>query len=134
MSAPLVYMWVAHFEDERILPQFDFETGSENLYKAALEYPSRIKKLGFYPIPVDLAQKIEAPVLSKPLPRYEVNIPEGAKPIILRRNYIKYGFRTGRVKERSIVYILGWKKDDKYSLMFIDDEGSVELSDDFNYK
>jgi len=134
MSAPLVYMWVAHFEDGRILPQFDFETGVENLYRAVLEYPSRIKKLGFYPIPPDLATKIEAPVLSKPLPRYEVNIPEGTKPIILKRNYIKYGFRTGRIKERSIIYILGWKKGSEYSLMFIDDEGNVEMSADFEYK
>jgi len=126
-------MWIAHFEDGRILPQFDFETGIENLYRAVLEYPSRIKKLGFYPIPTDLATKIEAPVLSKPLPRYEVNIPEGAKPVILRRNYIKYGLRTG-IKERSIIYILGWKKGAEYSLMYIDDEGDVELSDDFNYK
>jgi len=133
MSAPLVFMWVTHFEDGRILPQFDFETGSENLYKAALEYPSRIKKLGFYPIPVDLAQKIEAPVLPRLLPRYEVNIPEGAKPIILRRNYIKYGLRTG-IKERSIIYILGWKKGDEYSLMYIHDDGHVEMSDNFEYK
>jgi len=134
MSAPLCYMWVAHVEDDRILPQFDFETGVENLYRAVKEYPSKLKKLGFYPIPPDLAGKIKAPVVSRPLPRYEVNIPEGAEPVILRRNYIRYGLRTGRIKERSIIYILGWKKGSEYSLMFIDDEGSVELSDDFNYK
>jgi len=134
MSAPLVYMWVAHFEDGRILPQFDFEEGFENLYKSALEYPSRIKKLGFYPIPEELAKKIKVPVISKPLPRYEVIVPKEAKPIILRRNYIKYGLLTGKIKERSIIYILGWKKGDEYSLMYINDEGEVELSDNFNYK
>jgi len=128
-------MWVATFEDGRCLPQFDFETGNENLYRLALEYPSRIVKLGFYPIPLELARKIKtAQVIPKPLPRYEVVIPRGAKPVILRRNIIKYGLFTGKIKERSIIYLLGWKKGDEYSLMFIDDEGSVELSDDFNYK
>jgi len=135
MSAPLVYMWVATFEDGRCLPQFDFETGKENLYRAVKEYPSKLKKLGFYPIPPELAGKVKtAQAISKPLPRYEVVIPKGAEPVILRRNIIKYGLFTGKIKERSIIYLLGWKKDGKYSLMFIDDEGSVEMSDDFNYK
>jgi len=135
VSAPLVYMWIATFEDGRCIPQFDFETGEENLYKAVKEYPSRLKKVGFYPIPPELAGKVKtAQAISKPLPRYEVVIPKGAEPVILRRNIIKYGLFTGKIRERSIIYVLGWKRGNEYSLMFIDDEGSVEMSDDFNYK
>ena len=131
---PLVFFWLAEYKDGKCFAQFDVETGEENLFRDVDQF--RLKKFGWYPFPLPFAVFLQGKghnVLSKDLPSYEIELQPGQRLIVLRRNIFK-PFKDGG--ERYTVYMLGWWKGSQHgpqekSIMFIKEDGSVVLSDDF---
>lgn len=95
---PLVYMWIAHYEEE-VLPQFDPETGIENKFSAV--DLKRITKFGFYPFSEKMARKIweasQLVVISTDNPVYEVLLKPHHELFFRRTNLIvEYTYRVCR--------------------------------------
>jgi len=141
-TRPLRFFWVAFYEENIVFPQFDLETGKENLYKEIEQ--ERVVKFGIFPISLKLGAKIQEHgvknIPSVTLPSYVVHLTKGDELIYVRRNAIQVGmFTDGSSKElqREIMYILGTKKRVgrgwRNSLIFVDESGNVVLSSDFNY-
>lgn len=101
---PIVYMWIAQYNDGQALPQFNPETGEENLFKEVDH--SRLVKFGFYPFSEKMAKLIYGfnglVVIPSFNPSYEIDVGKGQELFARRRNMIK--IQTG---ERWIVYHLG---------------------------
>jgi len=109
-------MWVAHYDNGDCLPQYDPETKKENMWSDVDK--TRLVKLGYYPYNSDF-QII--PIMS-----FELDIKEGFKPIIFRRNSI-----TVNVREEDkfgTEYILGYENGDGVKhLIGISDIGKVRI-------
>lgn len=150
-SHPLKLFWIAFYDkpfgapDAETFPQFDPETGQENLFRD-LE-PTRVRSIGWFPFSVEFAERVAKapgsttwPVPSF-LPPYVVHLQEGQRPIVLRRNFIQTCLGdNGNVKEtgqREIIYMLGWQQTHRgrniKSIMFIHEDGHVELSKNFEH-
>jgi|Deesub1362A_J573_1020465.scaffolds.fasta_scaffold04856_9 hypothetical protein len=123
-NPPLVFMWVAWYEDETTFPQFDFETGKENPFKAVKQ--NKMIKFGWYPIPQDFAEKIGDVVESRTwLPYYEVNLGKEDKLIAKREGKIDYTINNGlQLLSHTKKYVLGIEG--KF-VMHIDEFGNVEV-------
>jgi len=97
-------MWIAQYNDGQALPQFNPETGEENLFKEVDH--SRLVKFGFYPFSEKMAKLIYGfnglVVIPSFNPSYEIDVGKGQELFARRRNMIK--IQTG---ERWIVYHLG---------------------------
>jgi len=106
---PLAYFWVAEYEDGTALPQFDPETGKENLFRYVDQ--TRLKRFGWYPFSESMAQKIFKEnglvVIPTNLSSHVIELKKEEKLIAKRENTIQYIPLTGEVVERKIVYILG---------------------------
>ena len=105
---PLVYFWIAEYSDGSALPQFDPETGKENLFRDV--GPLRLKRFGWYPFTPRLAKKIwEAenviviPTCNKV---YAIEIEKGKKLVAYRTNSIKLHSRSG-IERGETAYVLG---------------------------
>lgn len=90
MSQEIPFFWIAFYKDGSILPQYDFQTGKQNLFKEIDQ--SKLDKFGWFPIPKDLAKKIGDPrIVSKDnLPYYVLKLRENQRLIALRREYQKF--------------------------------------------
>ena len=85
----LVYMWIAEYKNGRVLPQFDLETGRENLNIFHLADVSDLKGFGWYPFSRYFAQKVqnslrkyqhvEVDVQPSNLPIQRINLNNGDK-------------------------------------------------------
>lgn len=89
---PLVYFWIAFYDDNTCLPQFDFETGKENKFKDIEQ--ERLVKFGLYPFNAPLAIKANM-VAGQIVAREEEGIPphtlvlrKEQRLIYCRRNFI----------------------------------------------
>lgn len=91
---PPVYFWIAEYNDGQALPQFDVESGKENLFKDIDQ--SKLKRFGWYPFTLEFAEKIgEAGVVVRvlPLPHHVLELKSNQRLIAKREQEIKnYSF------------------------------------------
>ena len=106
---PLVYFWIAEYSGGSAFPQFDPETGEENLFRDVDQ--SKLKRFGWYPFTPGLAKKIyEAegilviPTCNRP---YVIEIQNGQKLVAHRTCSIKMRMRSGGIERGETVYVLG---------------------------
>ena len=145
-NPPLVFFWIAEYNDNTALPQFDPDTCKENLFKDIDQ--SRLKAFGWYPFPKEFAEKLRSKgvnAVSKPLNFYRIELKEGWRLIAFRRNAIKYGLTgMGAIssqKNRVLWYALGFQTTVRFgkrernvkAIMFIDSDGNVVMSHDHNW-
>jgi len=84
---PLVFFWVAFYSDETVLPQFDFKTGKENLFRNIDQ--KKLVKFGLFPFQKDFAEKVGKMVRFKSnLPFFILKLNDGQRLIYVRRNFI----------------------------------------------
>jgi len=86
----LVYMWIAHYNDNTSLPQFDLYSFKENAFKDINE--DKLIKFGLYPFPPTLANNLRKNgyfAISIPfLPTYEIEIKKPQRLIHYRETYL----------------------------------------------
>jgi hypothetical protein len=106
---PLVYFWIAEYTDGSALPQFDPETGKENMFSEVDH--RRLKRFGWYPFSVELAQRIWEAERTVVVPSrnrvYTVALERGDELVAYRTNAIKMRMRSGGVEYAETVYVLG---------------------------
>jgi DNA-directed RNA polymerase subunit RPC12/RpoP len=90
---PLRFMWIAHFDDNTSIPEYDLFNFTRNSFQDVLDKESHLIKFGLYPFPPRLANEINRRnidnVISIPfLPHYEINIDSFKRIIFRRRNFI----------------------------------------------
>lgn len=91
-NIPLIYMWIAFYDNRQVLPQFDFETGIENPYVSIDQ--TKLIKFGLFPINKDFSDKINNVagrqiVESKNVPIHILKLDKNQRLIYVRRNYIR---------------------------------------------
>ena len=114
----LRYFWIAEYKDGTALPQFDPETGDENLFSEINQ--SNLIRFGWYPFSEELSKKAENSLYNPFLPKYILNIKQDDKLVAKRRNYIE---RIGQIENRKTEYLLG----NQNFTMIIDEYGNVEV-------
>jgi len=103
---PLVYMWIAEYNDDSCLPQFDPETGRANRF-AEIDQ-SKLCRFGWYPFSAEMAAKIlDMTVIPTRNPYHVVELKEGDKLFAVRRNHIEFGIMGGGVRRVESLYLLG---------------------------
>lgn len=89
---PLVFFWIAFYKDGTCLPQFDVNTGKENLFKDIDQ--SKLEKFGLFPFNTSLALSanvMAGQVVAKEvenLPYFILKLKEEQRLISVRRNKI----------------------------------------------
>jgi len=125
-------MWVAEYEDGTVFPQFDSSTGKENLFKDI--DMNRLKRFGWHNFSPELAQElfVKGVQVRSTYPPISVvlDIKRDEELVATRRNKIKYSVGGG-YQHTETVYVLG-VKDKAY--VFISEDGTIEMSTDFNYR
>jgi len=129
---PPTYFWIAYYRNGQALPQYDPETCNENLFKNIDQ--TNLTKFGWYPFSPEFAgrikQKKDYDVKCRFLPSYEMFLGKGQRLIAVQRQSIKMG------NLRKTVYLLGWQNTiegkNVKSIMFIHEDGSVKLGEDYN--
>ena len=156
-------MWIAEFTDGTVVPQFDPHTGKENkadpdwlpsktvsmasvsdydketLIGHLKDKEIKVKKLGWHNFSPKLATMLQAhgqPVKSTYPPiSVVVDVKEDEELVAARRMQKKWGLAGEKIYlDRGTgptVYILGIK--DK-AYIFISEDGTIEMSSDYNYK
>ena len=106
---PLVYFWIAEYTDGTALPQFDVEMGKENKF-GEVDH-QRLKRFGWYPFSVELAQRIldaeKIVVVPSKNKSYTIALERGDRLVAHRTNAIKLRMSSGGVEHAEIVYVLG---------------------------
>ena len=91
-TRPLVYFWIAEYNDQKKLYQFDPITYKPSKFTDIDQ--NRLVKFGIYPIPKDMEEGIKdagTPVVAIPfLPKYEINLTENRRLIYFRDNFISH--------------------------------------------
>lgn len=129
---PLVFMWIAEYEDGTVFPQFDPSTVKENLFKDI--DMKRLKRFGWHNFSPQLAQAlfdrgVEVRSTYPPI-SVVLDIKKGEELVATRRNTIKYS-PGGGYQHAETIYVLGIR--DK-AYVFISEDGTIEMSTDFNYR
>lgn len=132
----LVYHWIAIYDDDQALPQFDPQTGVENRFKEVDH--SKLKSFGWYPFTEALAEKVNRlfqkvsntlRAAARTLPYYTIDLEPGRDLITYRRGHLTY---VGEQKHE-YVYLLGYgDKEGDCDIMYIYEDGHVIMSKDFN--
>lgn len=74
MSSPILHLfWIAEYDDGTALPQFDPDTGKENVFSEVDQ--SRLVRFGWYSFSPKLAQKVENAVVNPLLNSYVLELP-----------------------------------------------------------
>lgn len=133
---PPCFFWIAHYNDETSLPQYDPRTGEENSFKDIDQ--SKLKSFGWYPFTAALAKRIPQKVVVNPFLHPVILHLEGERRLIaVRRNFVHFGFRSG-IKKRETLYLLGYQETiagrNHKTILFIDEQGNVVVSSDFNFR
>jgi len=129
---PISHFWVAIYDDDLAVSQFDLYTGKEVLYKDVDVI--RVKNIGWYPITHETlplfmsANPTHNLVIGLGLLR--LDIPPGKEFVILRRNKLRYSFDHIVDNPRETFYMLGLKGN---LYAFMNSIGNVELTEDFNH-
>jgi hypothetical protein len=117
MITKLKYFWIAEYNDGNALPQFDPETGIENLFKNIDQ--TKLIRFGLYPFTMELSKKVNCSDFNPFLRKIVINL-DGNKLIFKRRNYI---IIQGIKEKRHIEYLLGTKD----YILYIDESGNLEV-------
>ena len=121
---PLVYFWISEYTDGFALPQFDPETGRENKFSEVDH--QKLKRFGWYPFSLKLAQKILTGKKIRVIPTrnwsYTVTVEKGDRLVAYRTNTIKLHTRKGGVDHGKTVYVLGVEGE---KILQINEEGNV---------
>ena len=115
----LKYFWIAEYNDGLALPQFDFDTGIENLFKEINQ--SKLIRFGLYTFSFVLSEKVSCSTPSLISLKYVINLTKNDKLFFCRRNYIEI---KGKTEYRYIEYLLGIQE--KY-ILHIDEFGNIEI-------
>lgn len=87
---PPVYMWIAEYSGGSALPQFDPETGKENLFRDVDQ--SKLKRFGWYPFATELSAKIYEKTGAVTVPTsnssYMIELKNGDKLVAKRENIL----------------------------------------------
>ena len=106
---PLVYFWIAEYNNGTALPQFDPQTGKENKFSEINH--KKLKHFGWHPFTKELAQRIlkneKMTVIPSRNPSYTVTLEKGDKLVAHRTNTIKLNTRKNEANYRETVYVLG---------------------------
>lgn len=114
----LKYFWIAEYSDKTAFPQFDPETGNENLFKDIDQ--SRLVRFGLYPFSDELSKKVACGISNPFLPKFVINLNNTDKLFFKRRNYIE---RCGQMEYRYIEYLIGTQN----YVLCIDEFGNTEI-------
>ena len=134
MRKPLVFFWIAEFEDGKAIPQFRPENGEEILFKEVLERMKVVQliRIGWYPFSHELAERVNStgtPAFPSTLPTYRVPLDGEKRPIIKR--VVELAGDSGTMKNE--FYILGWQRTvdgrNEKDIITIDGKGNVEISE-----
>ncbi|MCW4016816.1 MAG: hypothetical protein NWF06_10635 [Candidatus Bathyarchaeota archaeon] len=121
---PLVYFWIAEYTDGSALPQFDPETGKENMFLEVNQ--QKLERFGWYPFSMELFQKIlkteKILVVPTKNPSYTISLEQGDKLVAYRTNTIKLRIHKGGAAHKPIVYVLGVEGK---QVMHIDEGGNL---------
>ncbi|HEY4674475.1 MAG TPA: hypothetical protein VIH48_00300 [Candidatus Bathyarchaeia archaeon] len=121
---PLVFFWIAEYEDGKAVAQFDPDTGEEKTF--ALVQEDRLIAFGWYPFKPELSGRITKKsglvTIATNNPSYRVKLEKGDKLIAKRENVVRLNIK-GEVVSRETAYILG-KVGGK--ILRICEDGSVE--------
>lgn len=132
-----MFMWIAEYEDGSVFPQFDPKTGKENRF-GDLDM-EKLKKFGWHNFSPELARElfvkgVEVRSTYPPISAV-LEVQEGEELVAVRRHTKRYGFSpAARIYDRGeapIVYVLGIKGK---AFVFIGEDGTIEMSTDFNYR
>jgi hypothetical protein len=106
---PLVYFWIAEYDDGSALPQFDPETGRENRFSEVDQL--KLRRFGWHPFSLKLAQKIlkteETVVVPTRNPSYTVSVEKDDRLVAYRTNTVRLQMRKEGVDHEETVYVLG---------------------------
>lgn len=106
---PLVYFWIAEYTDGSVLQQFDSATGREHRFSEVDQ--TKLKRFGWYPFTVDLAQKIlkteKLVVFPAQNRSYSVSLKSGDRLVAYRTNTVKLPARNCGIRHGETVYVLG---------------------------
>jgi predicted RNA-binding Zn-ribbon protein involved in translation (DUF1610 family) len=88
---PLIYWWIAFYNDGQCLPQFDVETGKENPFSSIEQ--DKLEKFGLFPFNAQLTIKANISagfVVARELelPFFIQKLQKGQRLIYVRRNFI----------------------------------------------
>ena len=129
---PISHFWVAIYDDDTAISQFDIHTGKEVLYKHV--DVTRVKNIGWYPITNKMlplfVQANPTHNLILGLGLLRINVSPGKEYVILRRNKLKYSFSHKVENPRETFYMLG-VKGNLYA--FMNSLGNVEMTEDYNH-
>lgn len=115
------FFWVAEYNNNTILPQFDLKTGKENLY-SDIE-TNKLVKIGWHPFTAELSKMIPGSIFNPLLSKYVLNIRPNDEIFIRRRNHIQ---RIGKIEKRFTEYILG----NQDFILVINEDGNCEIKYD----
>jgi hypothetical protein len=106
---PLVYFWIAEYDDGSALPQFDPETGRENRFSEVDQL--KLRRFGWHPFSLKLAQKRlkteETVVVPNRNPSYTVSVEKDDRLVAYRTNTVRLQMRKEGVDHEETVYVLG---------------------------
>ena len=109
MKSNITYFWIAEFGDE-CLPQFDPESGKENMYSIVMNRIDELTAIGWYPVTEKLCDIVTDDIVVPPTSAKPIRITckpgEGNRVRILRRNLIHYGI-IHNIETRDIVFVIG---------------------------
>jgi hypothetical protein len=121
---PLVYFWIAEYDDGSALPQFDPETGRENRF-SEIDH-RKLRRFGWHPFSPKLAQKILEAEKTAVVPTanlsYTVSLKGEDKLVAHRTNTVKLQIREGGIDNGETVYVLGVEGG---KILHIDEEGQL---------
>lgn len=126
VTRPLdVYSWFVIYTDDSSIGEYDQEEG---LGFASVEHatvPSfesdRVKRVKTLLL---LPRNIEGPP-------FGVDIPQGARPVFFRRRSIEINLTNDQTENRATTHCIGWTRGEQAVYLFIGDDGSVLLTENF---
>lgn len=119
MNAQLRFFWIAEYNNGECLPQFDFITGEENLFKEVDQ--DKLIRFSWYPFTFDLSQKVPDSIVNPLFGKFTLQVRPDDKLFARRRNYLQQGTDI-----RFTQYLLG----NQDFIMIIDENGNCEITYD----
>lgn len=106
-NRPLVYHWIAYYEDGSILPQYNIDTYKKNIFTDIEQ--NKLIKFGLYPFTKDLSNNIQDETFPLPfLPVYEINLDKNKRLIHYRDVFISQeSYHLCRKCNKEFKYIPG---------------------------
>ena len=120
-------IWLAQYDDNTALAQYDPDTGKENLF--SLVDQTRLKELSWYPVTKEIVEKVADAAINPLLNPVTLIVPKNKKVRICRRNQLDYSLASGKTLEQRIdEYVIGLEDSSLAAHIKID--GSIEISEE----